>query len=226
MIRLHVVAEGQTEEAFVNRVLALHLANFDVVADVRCITTSRRGGRPRRGGMQAYEKMRRDLLRWMKEDRNADARFTTFFDLYKLAPDFPGYKEGHRISNIYERVELIERRMSENFGDHRFVPYIQLHEFEALLLADPHRLEDEFIHRGEAIEELAVLCAGYESPEEIDEGEETAPSKQIIRRIPEYKSRKISSGSVVAEKIGLPTMRAKCPHFDAWVKILEDLGSP
>lgn len=41
MRRLHVLAEGQTEEAFVNQVLAPHLAGHGVVTDVRCVTTRR-----------------------------------------------------------------------------------------------------------------------------------------------------------------------------------------
>jgi hypothetical protein len=40
MIRLHVIAEGQTEEEFVNSILGEHLVNFDIVTDVHCITTN------------------------------------------------------------------------------------------------------------------------------------------------------------------------------------------
>ena len=33
-------------------------------------------------------------------------------------------------------------------------------------------------------------------------------------------------GPIVAERIGLEILRAKCTHFDRWVTKLEQLGSP
>jgi len=44
MIRLHVIAEGQTEETFVRDVLAPHLARYTVYTDARCLDSSRRRG--------------------------------------------------------------------------------------------------------------------------------------------------------------------------------------
>lgn len=34
MIRLHIIAEGQTEEEFVNSILIEHLLNFNILTDV------------------------------------------------------------------------------------------------------------------------------------------------------------------------------------------------
>ncbi len=42
MIRLHIIAEGQTEEAFVNELLTPHLGNFNISTSVHCITTNRK----------------------------------------------------------------------------------------------------------------------------------------------------------------------------------------
>jgi hypothetical protein len=109
--------------------------------------------------------------------------------------------------------------------DHpRFLPYIQLHEFEALILSDPAKFDWEFIDHSQAIERLLVLCAAYPSPELIDDGEESAPSKRIIKEIPEYEGRKASAGPLIAVKIGLPVIRQKCPHFNAWLVKLERLS--
>ena len=36
MIRLHITAEGQTEQSFAKKVLAPHLAERGVFADARC----------------------------------------------------------------------------------------------------------------------------------------------------------------------------------------------
>ena len=90
MIRLHLVVEGQTEEAFVKRVLRDHLGAWDIVTDVRCVQTGRKRGKTYRGGVRMYSQVRNDLLRWMKEDQNPEARFTTMLDLYALPRDFPG----------------------------------------------------------------------------------------------------------------------------------------
>jgi hypothetical protein len=61
-------------------------------------------------------------------------------------------------------------------------------------------------------------------PEEINDGETTAPSKRIASQIPEYEAVKPSAGPQIVQAIGLATVRSKCPHFDAWVKRLENLG--
>jgi hypothetical protein len=221
MIRLHVIAEGQTEETFVNRVLASHLGGFEISTDVHCITTSRQRGRPFRGGMRTYAQPRRDIELWMKQDQRRDARFTTVFDLYALPDDFPGFEEAKRLQDPYQRVKSLEQAMETDLGNQRFVPYIQLHEFEALVLVDPQELTDEFIEQEQAIENLAALSARYDTPELIDD--KTPPSKRIIDEIPAYRGRKASVGPLVTERIGLRSLREACPHFDGWLKRLEQL---
>ena len=94
MIRLNIVTEGQTELEFVNRVLKFHLAERNVFTSVRCVETSRdkRKSKVYRGGMLAYQRLKRDLIRWMKQDQDATVYFTTMIDLYALPPDFPDFK--------------------------------------------------------------------------------------------------------------------------------------
>jgi len=41
VIRLHIIAEGQTEEEFINTILTEHLGYFNISTDVHCITTKR-----------------------------------------------------------------------------------------------------------------------------------------------------------------------------------------
>lgn len=145
MVRLHMVVEGQTEEAFINTMLVEHLALYNVFADVRCVQTSRRRGRIFRGGLLDYARAKKDLELWIKEDRNPDAYFTTMFDLYALPQDFPSYDEAKKYTSAYQRVALLEQAFSRDIGSYRFVPYIQLHEFEALILVDPAKFDCEFI---------------------------------------------------------------------------------
>jgi len=224
MIRLNCVVEGQTELGFVDAVLKRHLQARQVFATARCVETSRKRGRIRRGGIVKYERFKRDLTRWMREDQNADARFTTMLDLYGLPSDFPGYDEAAQQSDPNERVELLEKRLAEDLADRRLVPYVQLHEFEALLFCDPSAFEGVFIGCTHATEQLAQIASQFASPELIDDGEQTAPSKRLIQQIPQYAGQKSFAGPQIAEQIGIGLMRQKCPHFDAWVGRLESLS--
>jgi Domain of unknown function (DUF4276) len=222
MIRLHVVAEGQTEETFVRRLLTPHLGHFDISTDVHCVTTSRHGGRPFRGGLYSYARAKRDIELWMRQDRNQDARFTTLFDLYRLPKKFPAHDEARRLQDPYEKVVMLERALAADFRDRRFLPHLQLHEFEALVLVDPRELGADFIENERSIEKLESLCRQYESPELIDD--DLPPSKRIIMELPGYEGRKVAVGPLVAERIGLPALRKSCPHFGQWLTSLERLA--
>jgi hypothetical protein len=225
-VRLHLVVEGQTEETYVNRVLVPHLATFGVWADVRIVETGRRRGLIFRGGLREYRKLRDDLERWMKQDDHPDVFFTTMIDLYGLGAlrdPFPGWQEAARISNPYKKVAALQEAWHCDIHHPRFLPYLQLHEFEALLLACPTHLAVEFISRDAQIGRLESMAAGFKSPELIDDGDQTAPSKRIIAELPEYEGRKASAGPIVAEGIGLDVLRTKCPHFADWLSRLENL---
>lgn len=223
MIRLHCVVEGQTEEAFVNSVLADHLGQVNVFADVHSVTTSHHGGKTFRGGGGSYQKIKKDLDLWMKQDRQPEAFFTTMFDFYELPDDFPGLTSARQQTDPYQQVALLERAFADDVAHRRFVPYLQLHEFEALLLSDPSKFAARFVEHQKGIQDLIEECARYSSPELIDDGNTTAPSKRIIDKIADYKGSKPSAGPLIAKQIGLPTIRQKCPHFDGWLAKLEGL---
>jgi len=222
MIRLHITAEGQTEQAFVKTVLTPHLAGFDVFADARCVLTSKdkRAAKEYRGGLLSYDKAKKDIQNWLKEDNHSECRFTTMFDLYALPDDFPGYADSIRETDKYKRVEMLEQAMEQDINDPRFIPYIQLHEFEALILADPQQLDWEYLEHDRPINSLKSMIGG-QNPELINDGPTTVPSKRILAEIPEYD--KVTAGIAVAAKIGLSTLRQKCRHFGDWLAGLEQL---
>lgn len=225
MIRLHMVVEGQTEEEFVNSVLVDHLGHFNISTDVRCVETSRRRRRIYRGGLNDYQRAKKDIVLWIKEDQNADAYLTTMFDLYGLPEDFPEFAEAKKCVDPYKRVAELEKAFAGDLGHRRFVPYLQLHEFEALILSDPSQFSSRFIEHSNGIQKLIAMCSHYQTPELINDDENTAPSKRIIKEIPAYQGTKASAGPLIAQKIGLPTIRQKCKHFDDWLTTLETLGS-
>ena len=210
-VRLNFIVEGQAEETFVNRTLKLRLGSSSVGASVQVVTTRRTRGRKYRGGLSTYAKARNDIARWLKQDRRPNVRFTTMFDLYGLPPDFPGYETAAN-GDPHRRAEALENALKNDIGDERFIPCIQLHEFEALLLSDPEKLRAQF-DGGGGIARLTTAVARFPSPEHVNDGAVVAPSKRIIHEIPEYEGRKTSAGPIVAGQIGLPTLRSKCTRF-------------
>ena len=227
IVRLHTVAEGQTEETFANAVLRPHLAERSIFLDIRCIETGRRKGKVFRGGLARYQKLKADLKRWMREDSAPEAWFTTMVDLYglgRLQDEFPGYEESLMIREPHLRVDRIERKFADDINHPRFIPYVQLHEFEALLLAKPEAFRDEFSGSGDQTKKLIEMVAGFDSPELVNDGDGTAPSKRITALFPSYSGQKVSVGPRLAAKIGLPLLRQKCKHFGHWIDRIETLA--
>jgi hypothetical protein len=61
-------------------------------------------------------------------------------DLYALPPDFPGWNEAHKKVLPLDWVLTLESAFQKQLGEARFLPYIQLHEFETLLYCDLSQL--------------------------------------------------------------------------------------
>lgn len=71
------------------------------------------------------------------------------------------------------------------------------------------------------LKELAAERDRYGTPEEINNSEQTAPSKRILRLYPSYQ--KVSYGTMIAETIGVERMIEQCPHFAKWVEQMKKL---
>lgn len=223
MIRLHLVVEGMTEVRFVNRLLAAYLGESNVFADARAVETSRKGGKIFWGGGKDYELYKNDLDRWMKEDNHPEVYFSTMIDLYALPHDFPHYEEAQKITNPFRKIRDLETAFREDISHPRFIPYLQLHEFEALLLPEPNRFIEVFPTHQNEINRIIKICSLGESPELINDDPEGAPSKRIIKELPDYQGQKASAGPQIALAIGLPFIRGKCAHFNEWLTKLENL---
>lgn len=226
MVRLYLFAEGQTEQTFADILIKPHLAHHDVFMNrPRLIAHARKKGQVHRGGGRNYAPMKDDILRSLKEDSNSDAFFTTMIDLYAIHPDFPGLAESEKLrQDPLQRVEFLEQRFAEDIGDRRFIPYIQLHEYEAYLFSDPTCFEYLYAGRTKEIEALQAIASQYETPESINDRPQTAPSKRIIAHFPDYGKAKSVFGPQLAEQIGLQVIRSKCSHFDKWLARLESLN--
>jgi len=228
-VRVNFIVEGQTEETFVNQILAVELGPCSISISARCVETGHKRHRfdgstkIKRGGLSKYDKPRKDIQRWLKEDRGA--YLTTMFDLYALPSDFPKWEEARRLHEPYEKVRTLEEGLAEDIDDPRFIPYIQLHEFEGLLFSDVESIGQVLeIHQGNShLTELRDIRAQFKTPEEINEGQTTAPSKRLVSLYKGYD--KVLFGSLIAERIELERLREECPHFNEWVSKILALAS-
>ena len=230
-MRLAVIVEGQTEEAFVNEILAPELGANSVFVFAHRITTKRKHGRAWRGGLLTWNHVVTDLILWMKEDFGPDIRFTTMLDYYALPRDFPGYADppgtdtARKIASLEDAmVGDLVTRLPEFRVAERFIPYIQRHEFEALLFSDPSAFDAAYPGDAQGMGKIESIRTQFGTPEDINDGSETAPSKRIGAIWRDYK--KPVAGLLIARRIGLSTMRQSCPHFARWLSKLEALGTP
>ncbi|HEY5043281.1 MAG TPA: DUF4276 family protein [Verrucomicrobiae bacterium] len=220
MIKVLILVEGQTEEAFVKSLLASHLRGLGVIAIPVIVATKRLlTGDKKRGGYVPYPRLRAEVLRLLN-DSSAPC-VTTMLDYYGLAPEFPG-RETPVGKTSLEKVSSVEQAWITDINSARFIPYLALHEFEAMLFTEPTVIASSFGQSG-LQSALQNIRASFPSPEDINDHEETAPSKRLGKLFPGYN--KPFYGELIAERIGIERIRAECVHFAAWLEKLESFGS-
>lgn len=222
MTRLLVLAEGDSEELFVQNILSPHLENFGVYARATSVVSKRlaSGGKFTGGNLWSNVQM---SLRPLLAD--SDAWVTTLLDFYGLPADFPGVS-GAAVSQrtALDRVQAVERALLDAMGDRdtmrRFIPFIALHEFEAWYFAGPKKVADYFGKPDIAIV-MERASRDANGPENINHGKSTHPSKRLEGYGIGFRK---TSAVAVLKDIGLGAIRAACPHFDGWLNRLEALG--
>ena len=217
MKHILILCEGQTEQTFVKRVLAPHFQHFDKhITPIVLKTKKEKSGGKVRGGVSSYAKIRSDI-RGLLRDRHATC-VTTMLDYYGLPGDFPGKNSIPR-GTPYDRVEHLEQAFAEDIEDRRFVPFLMLHEFEALLFVDLSVVREMVTDSGGS--QGSAHLPDVSNPEEINDGQDTHPSARLKQLVPGYG--KVLHGPRAVERIGLVRIRNQCPHFDGWLKKLEAL---
>lgn len=221
---INILCEGQTEQRFALKVLKPYLLPYDIV--VRTELLSDHNGKNAGGGIISYEKTRRDIDLMIKSKRDSSFEkhfFTTMVDLYALPSDFPGI--ANRPQDVYLWVQNIEQAMAIDVNHFRFIPYIELHEFETLVLCNPAKLKDEYPLSAKSIEKMDVQWHREvgNKPELVNTRLVTSPSHRIINALQEhYQYDKVKSGTSVTSDIGIDSLRTICKHFDEWIQRLLD----
>jgi hypothetical protein len=209
--RVLVLVEGPTENAFVKSVLAPYLESASVQLVPTIVTTRNNPrGRDHKGGFVSRTRLVRQIRNRLGDTA---ATVTTLLDFYGLAG-----RESTRA------VEEEERALALEVGEfQRFIPYLQKHEFEALLFSDCEKTSQYF---GNAqlrprLEGIVTQCGGAE---EINDDPATCPSRRLMALVPEYS--KVLDGPAVIRRIGIETMARQCPRFGAWIDKLAGLATP
>ena len=229
MTRLLVHVEGQTEEQFVNELLAPHLYFFGFTKiSARLVGNARQ--RDRRGGGRAWRSVRKDIANHLREDPRCLA--TTMVDYYAMPKTgsraWPGRLQATGQGSSSDKAKIVEDALLEDiangmgadFDPMRFIPYVAMHEFEALLFSDCERFA-QGIGYPELAPRFEEIRDQFATPEEIDDSPDTAPSKRVEALVGGYQ--KPLMGSLAAREIGLKAICSACPHFRHWLKLLERL---
>ena len=223
MSRILVHVEGQTEERFVNTVLAPHLYSVGYTSvSARLLGNARQ--RSRRGGIRSWRSVRRSIVNHLTADQSRLA--TTMVDYYGLPNTWPGREQAGRRETLRERAASVERAVLEDisrssggaFDPWRFVPYVVMHEFEGLLFSDPDKFA-RGIGRLDLSPKLQAVRDEFSTPEEINDSPDTAPSRRVLDLCEGYQ--KPLMGVLAVEAIGLDAIREECPLFSAWIEALE-----
>lgn len=212
MKRLFIVVEGQTEEEFVNELLSPYLNTFGIY-DVRAtkITTSK----GYKGGFVNYQHLKNDVTKLLKQS-GKDVVVTTFVDFFRLPTNVPNFttisKKFTKKNSVYE----FEKVIAEDIDDYRFIPYIQMYEFEALLFSSTKGFSAYYENEKNVIKGVTKIMDEFSNPEDINSNK--PPSYRIKELTTNYD--KIIYGNVMALEIGMATIIKKCPRFKIWVQEL------
>lgn len=224
-LQVYVIVEGQTEQTFIRDILAPTLSLQGIYLHPALI------GKPgHKGGDIRFDRAVNDIGQFLKQ--RSDTFVSTMFDYFCIDPNWPGRSEvlhqttsGTKLTP-QQKAEILEtatldaviQRYPDSNAQKRFIPYIEMHEFEALLFCDANILAEK---AQIDLKTIQAILKQHGEPEAINDDPDQAPSKQILTHNPYY--RKVVMGTVITESIGLRTLRKKCSHFNQWLSKLENL---
>ena len=222
MRRVHVVVEGPTEESFISSVLAPVLWPHQVY-----LTPTILGVPGHKGGRPNYARAKKDVVIQLKQDQTRYC--STMFDFYGLGDGFPGMPLSPNLPGL-DKVRRIEEAVKADIiaeapdlrADVRFLPYLQLNEYEGLLFSDTQAFASG-IRQPHLVEPFEEIRTEFATPEDINDDPNTAPSKRVLGAYPSY--RKVVDGTLAAHAVGIEKMRRECPHFREWIEQLEAMAA-
>ena len=221
MKRVIILVEGDSEIILMNELVIPFLyqvlytcgkAEVECSIEVAKITTNKTLNK--KGGNISYVHLVNEINRFVSQGCTL---ITTFFDFFRLPTDFPGYtKAGNRVDEIEKAVALDMKSRIPALPE--FLPYIQMHEFEALLFSGIEGFE-LVLDEESQLKKIQEIMDEYDNPEDINGGTNTAPSKRLTQI---YNYDKTADSELILEMLGLDVIYSKCPRFSNW---LDELGN-
>ena len=222
MHRVLTVVEGFTERTILEQTVAPYPALRGVSLHAKVV------GKPgHKGGVRSFESVRKEIVALLRQEPGSHV--STFFDYYGLPTDWPGVpqakgKKAREIAAIVETAmrSEIESKIDSSDDPSRFVPYVQMHELEALLFADTRVMASVF-ERPDLQAQFTKIIQVCGECEEINDNAATAPSKRIENLFPSYRkgSGMTAHAPMIVGRIGMDRLRQACPHFSHWIQRLE-----
>lgn len=218
MKRVIIICEGETEREFSQKLLANYYGTKNIHIQSPLIKRSM-------GGIVKWNILKKEIEMYLKESNAIVTMLIDYYGLYSKY-GFPQWDNSLKITDKNKRMDFIEAAMQNDIDQsirHRFIPYIQLHEFEGLLFNDIEIFysqipKDELV----GINELKKTFDDYpDNCEMINNNRETSPSHRLKRIIKGYN--KILYGHYFAEAIGLEKIRNKSPRFNEWLTTIENI---
>lgn len=218
MKRVIIICEGPTEKEFCSDVLQSWFFQKNIFIQTPLIKKSG-------GGIVPWESLKKQIENHLKQDTSAWV--TLIIDYYGIPQkyNFPKWEEAHMEPNKTRRMAILENAMKQDIPDeirNRFIPYIQLHEFEGLLFNNievftRNFVKDEFTD----FKGFQTIFEKYPNPEDINDRPDSAPSKRLQQHIEGYN--KVVYGATLAQEIGLEKINSKCPRFKEWITKIENV---
>ena len=191
-INVDIFCEGKTEQYFVKFLLNQYFCKFDIYLKPIDL-----------GGDVTTKK----IVKYLKRSKNPIK--TTLVDFY-------GYRDTDGKS-----VDELTAEISIHFNnDYYVLPYIQMHEIEALWFSDINKIAEKMNASNKQLRELQAIINNYPNPEDINNSKETAPSKRLESIFVGYD--KPSDGAKIAQEIPVELYMEKCPRFKEWVENILD----
>jgi hypothetical protein len=218
---VYVIAEGPTEQTFIRNLLVPYFGTRNIFLYPVLI-----GKRGHKGGNVSLRRTTIDVGNFLKQ--RSDTLVTTMIDYYGLSGEWPERLLSENEKNVLtavqkaKKVEIgllntVQTAHPNMDVANRFIPFFVMHEFEALLFSNPATLAHKLNIPQETVTQILHECR---EPEEINDSVLTSPSKRLENLV-SGSYRKTTQGIAIAQKIGLPQMRAQCPHFDEWLQAIE-----
>lgn len=222
MKRVYVIVEGPTEREFVSRVLAPYFGREGIL--ISAIPMLKSGGGMGFSNLDHFKNNVEPLL----YDKDVPV-ITTLVDLYRFPVQSGDNIEKAALQkwsaepDVDARLAGLQELLLSVVGKIKpypaFVPYVQKHEFEALLFSD----EAAFVYEGTAVQKaIQAVLNEYPNPEDINTTETGHPAKRLETIFAAGKKKYAKGADAVdfAELIGLEIILKKCPRFRSWVEIL------